>query len=110
IKNGEWKIDSALTVDNKTSYTIIDTFLVAKDVNKTKHLVEFTITNTKGGIIKGSVDVEDLSDKNQIPGYDPDLLPPEIEIIKPKETKYRGFTDVPIDIDIHARIEDVIIA
>src|SRR5690606_20309894 len=110
IKNGEWKIDSALTVDNKTSYTIIDTFLVAKDVNKTKHLVEFTITNTKGGIIKGSVDVEDLSDKNQIPGYDPDLLPPEIEIIKPTVTQYLGSTGEPIDIDMEATIEDEAIA
>src|SRR5690606_20936135 len=106
IKNGEWKIDSALTVDNKTSYTIIDTFLVAKDVNKTKHLVEFTITNTKGGIIKGSVDVEDLSDKNQIAGYDPDLLPPEIQIIKPTVTQYLGFSREPINMDIEAMIED----
>lgn len=110
IKNGEWKIDSALTVDNKASYTIIDTFLVVKDVNKTQHVVEFTITNIKGGIIKGSVEVEDLSDKNQISGYDPDLLPPEIEIIKPTVTQYLGFSSEPISIDIEATIEDESIA
>lgn len=110
IKNGEWKIDSALTVDNKTSYTIIDTFLVAKDVNKTQHVVEFTITNTKGGIIKGSVEVEDLSDENQIAGYDPDLLPPEIEITKPTVTQFLGFSTEPIRIDLEATIQDEAIA
>lgn len=110
LKNGEWQLDTVISVDNLTSYTVKDTFLVKKDVNPTKHTIEITITNSKGGIIKGSVDVEDLSAENQIEGYNPDLLPPAITMIKPTVTKFLGFGTTPVVIDIEADITDEAIA
>lgn len=106
LKNGEWQLDTIFAVNNQTSYVVKDTFLVTKDANPTKHTIEFTITNTKGGIIKGNVDVEDLSAENQIPGYSPDLLPPAITVTKPTVTKFYGLTNDPVNVDIDASITD----
>lgn len=106
IKNGEWEIDSVLTVNNQQSFTINDTFLVVKDVNATKHIVELIITNSKGGVVKTNVNVEDLSAENQIPGYSPDLVPPAITVTKPTVTKYLGFSNDAINLDVEADIKD----
>lgn len=106
IKNGEWQIDSVLATGNQTTYNISETFLVSKDVNPTKHQVELTITNSNGGITKTNVEVEDLSAQNQIPGYSPDLLPPAITVTKPTVTKYLGFTNDPVNIEVEAAITD----
>lgn len=106
LKNGEWQLDSVLTVDNKVSYVVKDTFLVPKDVNPTQHVIDLIITNSAGGIIKTKVEVEDLSAENQVPGYSPDLLPPAIEVFKPEITKFYGLTDEPIDIEVDAAITD----
>lgn len=110
IKNGEWQLDKEITVDNKTAYTINETFVVPKDVNPTKHTIEVTISNKKGGIVKGNIDVEDLSAKNQVAGYNPDLLPPVITVTKPTVTKFYGLTNDPIVIDLAAGITDLEIA
>lgn len=110
LKNSEWQIDTTFTVDNQTSYTVKDTFLVSKDVNPTKHTIDFTITNSKGGIIRGSAPVEDLSAENQIPGYNPDLEPPVIIITKPTITKFLGFTSDPVSLDVEADVTDDAIA
>jgi hypothetical protein len=106
LKNGEWKLDYILPVNNLTSFNLEDTFLVVKDVNPTQHFIDLTIKNSKGGIIKAKVEVEDLSAENQIPGYDPDVLPPAIEIFKPTVTKFYGLNDDPVTIEIDAAIAD----
>ncbi|MBB5438848.1 putative small lipoprotein YifL [Pedobacter sp. AK017] len=108
LKNGEWGLDAEVTADNKTSYTVNQTFVVSKDVNVTEHNVELTITNSKGGIAKAKVKVEDLSAQNQIPGYTPDLLPPVITVTKPTITRFYGLANDPINIDVAAGITDAI--
>lgn len=110
FKNGEWQLDTLLTIDNKTSYAVTDTFLVSKDINKTQHFIEMVITNSEGGIIKRSVEVEDLSDENQIEGYEADLLPPVIEVFKPEITKFYGLDGEPVNIEVDASITDLEIA
>lgn len=110
FRNGEWQLDTLLTIDNKTSYVVSDTFLVSKDVNKTQHFIEMVITNSKKGIIKRSVEVEDLSDENQIEGYKADLLPPAIEVFKPEITRFYGLDVKPVDIEIDASVTDQEIA
>ncbi|TZF83226.1 hypothetical protein FW774_13120 [Pedobacter sp. BS3] len=110
LKNGEWQLDTTFAVNNQTTYVVKDTFLVTKDVNPTKHTIEFTITNNKGGVVKGNVEVEDLSAENQVPGYNPDLLPPSITMIKPTVTKFLGFTSAPVNVDVEANITDAEIA
>jgi hypothetical protein len=106
IKNGEWELDNIVTVDNKASYILVDTFLVSRDNNPTEHILEFTITNSSGGILKTQVDVEDLSSENLIPGYDPDLLPPAITVTKPTVTKFYGLSSDPVEVEVDATITD----
>ncbi|MGC4234868.1 MAG: hypothetical protein QM594_17945 [Niabella sp.] len=106
LKNGEWKLDTTFKVTSQSSYTIKDTFLVAKDVNPTQHIIELTITNSKGGVIKKSVEVEDLSSQNLIPGYNPDVLPPDIVVVQPTTTKFIGFSPQPVPVNIEAQIAD----
>lgn len=106
IKNGEWQIDSVVTTGSATAYNVDHTYLVTKDVNSTQHTVELTLTNSRGGITKKNVTVEDLSAVNQIPGYAPDLLPPAITVTKPVVTKYLGFSNDPISLDVEAAVTD----
>lgn len=110
IKNGEWQLDHVMTIDNQASYIVNDTFLVAKDVNPTEHVMELTITNSKGGVLKTNVNVEDLSAVNQIEGYSADVLPPVINVVKPQVTKFYGLDDQPINLDVDATITDAEIA
>lgn len=112
VKNGEWQLNALQEIDNQTSHVVNDTFLVSKDVNPMEHAIELIITNSKGGILKTKLDVEDLSHVNQIEGYSPDILPPDITITKPTVTKFYGLDDVPADIniDIEAGIKDAGIA
>jgi len=110
IENGEWLLDTTFTLKDQTSYTLKDTFLVAKDVNPTEHTIVLTITNNKGGMEKTEIAVEDLSAENQIAGYNPDLVPPSITITKPSVTKFLGFANDSVRIDLEAAIEDEAIA
>jgi hypothetical protein len=110
LKNGEWNLNADITADNKTTYTLNQTYVVSKDVNITEHNVELTITNSKGGIAKAKVKVEDLSAQNQVPGYRPDLLPPVITVTKPTVTKFYGLSNDPINIQLEAGITDEKIA
>jgi hypothetical protein len=109
-KNGEWQIDTVYSTDGHTTYVVVDTIDVWKDANPTKHTIEFWVTNKKGGVVKGNVDVEDLSGQNQVPGYDPDELPPVITVTKPTVLKYYGLTNDAITLDIDATITDESIA
>jgi hypothetical protein len=106
LKNGEWFLDNLLAVDDESQYTVKDTFLVSKDINLTEHVIELTATSSSGGILKTLIDVEDLSAENQIPGYDPDLLPPVITVTKPAVTRFFGFTSDPISVEVDATITD----
>ncbi|MBZ4187593.1 hypothetical protein K7B07_01730 [Niabella sp. 3A5MI-3] len=106
LKNGEWQLDTAFNVSNRASFSIQDSFLVPKDVNRTQHTLEFLITNSQGGLIKKYVTVEDLSSENLIPGYDPDELPPNIEVVKPTVTKFLGFSADPVKVDFEATVKD----
>ena len=110
LKNGEWQLDSDIAVDNQTAYVINETYVVSKDVNLTEHSIEVTITNSKGGIVKANVKVEDLSAQNQISGYSPDLLPPIITVTKPTVTKFYGLNNDPINIQLEAAVADADIA
>jgi len=110
IKNSEWRLSKAINVDKAVAYVLKDTFVVERDVNPTQHFLDFTITNSKGGIMKTKVEVEDLSSENQIPGYSPDLLPPVIAVSKPTETRFYGLSDDPIQVEIEADISDLEIA
>ncbi|WP_316811370.1 hypothetical protein [Pedobacter heparinus] len=108
LKNGEWNLDAEVSADSKSSYTINQTYVVAKDANPTEHYIELTITNGKGGVAKSRVKVEDLSAQNQVPGYTPDLLPPVITVTKPTLTKFYGLANDPINIDVAASLADAI--
>lgn len=110
VKNGEWQIDTVYELSGQDLVSIIDTITVTKDANKTEHVLELTITNSHGGVIKAKVVVEDKSDVNQVPGYDPDLLPPSITVTKPTVTKYYGIANAPVYIDVAATITDLEIA
>ncbi len=110
VKNGEWKLNQEFTVNNQTSVVLKDTFLVWKDANKTEHELELLISNKAGGVIRAKADVEDLSAQNQIPGYNPDELPPAIDIFKPTVTKFYGLTDEPVTVEIDAAVADEEIA
>ncbi len=110
VKNGEWKLNQEFTVNNQTSVVLKDTFLVWKDANKTEHELELLISNKAGGVIRAKADVEDLSAENQIPGYNPDELPPAIEIFKPTVTKFYGLTNDPVTVEVDAAIADEEIA
>ena len=110
VKNGEWQIDTVYNASGHASFIIKDTIDVSKDANPTKHTVEFIVTNKKGGVVKGNVDVEDLSAQNQVPGYNPDLLPPAITVAKPTVTKFYGLNSDPVNVDIDATITDENIA
>lgn len=106
LKNGEWRLDTLFQIKGQSAYSIKDTFLVLKDVNRTEHVIELTITNSKGGVIKKNIQVQDLSSENLVPGYNPDILPPEIMLIQPTTTKFLGFSPQPIPINIEANILD----
>ncbi|WP_409966062.1 hypothetical protein PIECOFPK_02559 [Mycovorax composti] len=106
IKNGEWRLDTTIELNGPALYTIKDTFNVSKDVNRTEHVLELIITNAKGGVVKKNIAVEDLSSENLIPGYNPDILPPDIVLLKPTTTKFLGFSPQPISINIEADITD----
>jgi hypothetical protein len=113
LKNGEWLIDTVYDASGHTSFVIKDTIDVLKDANPTKHTIELLVTNKNGGVVKGNVDVEDLSAQNQIPGYNPDVLPPAITVTKPTVTavtKFYGLNSDPINVDIDATITDQNIA
>ncbi len=110
ITNKVWQLDTSITLNQPHSYELIDTFLVPKDVNPTKHVIELTTTNSKGGIAIIKIDVLDLTAENQIPGYDPDELPPIIDVTKPTLTKFLGFGNEPISIDVEATVSDEAIA
>jgi len=110
LQNGEWQVDTTYTVANIASYTVNDTLEVTKDVNVTEHTIDITVTNSKGGIVKASVPVDDQSAQNQIPDYHPDLLAPVINITKPTITKFYGLTNDPINVDVDASISDQEIA
>src|SRR5690606_12622895 len=110
ITNTAWQLDTSITLNDLQSYALIDTFLVPKDVNPTKHVIELTTTNSQGGIAISKIDVLDLTAENQIPGYDPDELPPTIEVTKPMVTKFLGFGSEPISIDVEATVSDEAIA
>lgn len=107
IKNGEWRLNKVINIDKAVSYVLEDTFIVDRDVNPTQHFLDFTITNSKGGITKTKVEVEDLSSENQIPDYSPDLLPPVITVTKPTITRFYGLSDDPIIIEIEADVADL---
>ncbi|ANH81719.1 hypothetical protein A8C56_12665 [Niabella ginsenosidivorans] len=106
MRNSEWQLDTLFNVNDQQTFSIKDSFPVPKDVNPTEHKLEFLITNTQGGLIKKYVTVEDLSAENLIPGYDPDELPPDIEVVKPAVTKFLGFSAVPVKVDFEAKISD----
>ncbi|MCF3111915.1 hypothetical protein LL912_24215 [Niabella sp. CC-SYL272] len=107
MRNGEWLLDTVFDVSNQQVFSIRDSFLVPKDVNPTQHVLEFQITNSRGGLIKKYVTVEDLSSENLIPGYNPDELPPDIQVVKPTVTKFLGFSTAPIKVDVEATIKDL---
>ena len=108
VKNGEWQIDTVYVLNGQDLVNIIDTITVTKDANRTEHVLEFIITNRNGGVVKANVVVEDLSATNQIPGYDPDVLPPSITVASPAATitKHYGFTNDPVPVYIDATVTD----
>lgn len=106
VKNGEWQLEKTFSVDGQATYSLVDTFLVSKDVNETEHIIDLTITNKSGGIIKTKVAVEDLTAENLIPGFSPDELPPAIEVFKPEITKFYGMNDDPIEVEVDASVSD----
>jgi hypothetical protein len=110
LKNGEWQIDSVYNGASQAALVITDTFKVAKDANPTKHTVEVTVTNSKGGVIKANIPVEDLSGTNQIVGYNPDLAPPAVTVAKPTVTKFYGLNSDPVNVEVDATITDQNIA
>ena len=110
LKNTEWQLDTTIVLNNQTSYDLNQTFIVGRDVNPTEHSVEITITNSKGGVVKANVAVEDLTAQNQVPGYNPDILPPVITVTKPTVTRFYGLTSDPVNVDIEAAISDASIA
>jgi hypothetical protein len=109
-KNGEWMIDTVYNTNGNTSYVIVDTIDVWKDANPTKHIIELWVTNKKGGVVKGEVNVEDLTDENLVPGYNPDELPPVITVNQPTVLKHYGLSNDPVTFDIDATIADESIA
>jgi hypothetical protein len=109
-KNGEWLIDTIYNTNGSASYVITDTIDVWKDANPTKHIIEFWVTNKKGGVVKGNVEVEDLSHQNQVPGYNPDEVPPVITVTKPTVLKHYGLKSDPVTVEIDATVADESIA
>lgn len=106
VLNSEWKLDTIFDVSGDQHFSINDSFPVPRDVNPTAHNLEFDITNSEGGLVKKYVTVEDHSAENLIPGYDPDLEPPTVKIIKPTVTKFLGFSSAPVNVDFEASVTD----
>lgn len=103
----EWNIDESLSLSGK-EFILRDTFLVAKDANRTKHEVDLVVSNEAQGILRVKIPVTDLSATNQIEGYSPDLLPPVITVNAPKVNRFYGLIDAPVPLTVDALItEDV---
>lgn len=107
ISVSEWNIDKSVPLTGN-EFILQDTFLVAKDANRTQHEVEVLVSNTSKGILRAKIPVTDLSATNQIEGYSPDLLPPVIIIHAPTVTHFYGLVDAPVPLSVDALItEDV---
>lgn len=103
--NPEWGIDELIELDTD-KYTVEKTFDVTKDINQTEHTLQLVVRNVAGGIRKVSVPVNDLTDKNQIPDYEADELPPAVKILKPTVTSFYGLDGVPIGLEVEATITE----
>jgi hypothetical protein len=103
--NSEWQVNKTVSMSG-TQFLLKDTFPVSKDANRTKHEVELVVKNSKGGILRTTVEVEDLSDVNQIEGYAPDLLPPVIRILAPTVNRFYGISPAPIPLHIEASVTE----
>jgi len=106
VRNSEWKLDTIFDLSGEHHFSINDSFPVPKDVNLTRHNLEFDITNSQGGLVKKYIAVEDHSAENLIPGYDPDLEPPTLKLIKPTVMKFLGFSKQPVNVDFEASVSD----
>jgi hypothetical protein len=105
ISNGEWSVDTLVAI-NGTRYVFRDTFPVSKDATPTRHEMELTVKNAAAGILKTSIEVNDLSAVNQIEGYNPDLLPPVIVISQPTTTNFYGLQPDPVNLNVQATVTE----
>ncbi|MDR3060912.1 MAG: DUF4625 domain-containing protein [Dysgonamonadaceae bacterium] len=103
--NSEWQVNKTTSISGK-QLIMNDTFPVTKDANNTKHKVELVIKNDRGGVLRTTIEVEDLSGTNQIEGYTPDLLPPVITVTAPAVNRFYGINPAPIPIDVEASVTE----
>ncbi|MDR0714901.1 MAG: DUF4625 domain-containing protein [Bacteroidales bacterium] len=104
LSNGEWGVDTLVLISG-SRYVFRDTFPVSKDATPMRHEVELTVKNAGGGILKTTVEVNDVSAVNQIEGYNPDVLPPAITISRPTVAKFYGLSD-DVPVEVSASITD----
>jgi hypothetical protein len=103
--NSEWQINATVSISGK-QYLLKDTFPVSKDANRTQHEVELVVRNSKGGVRRTLINVEDISGVNQIEGYTPDLLPPVIRVLAPTVNRFYGLRPAPIPLDVTAAVTE----